>query len=638
MLTTLRLAILTNPQWQNCVINSKLPQNALQIPTAISHLGYSYSNLNSPPRQMLKFIQIVSCLLLLLYGPISKGQPADTAAQDEIQLLIDVSGSMKENDPGNLRIAASQLFISLLPEQAKVSIWLFAEKTTQLIETNSVNAAWKQQALQACKKIHSKGLYTHIENAIETTLTQGFKGNGRKHLLLLTDGLVDISKDIMVSADSRERIFSEWIPRLQQQAIKVETIGLSGQVDKELLEKLASDTGGWNENPQVAEQLQRVFLKMLLKAVPKENLPLTGNQFTVDSQVKEFSVLAFKANDSAASKLVTPDKKQIDKRSAPANVAWLENPGFDLITVKQPGVGDWRLDADVDHDNQVMIITDLKMQLAEFDSFLQDKQQLELKVHFTDQDKLITRADFLAVLTISAALDQQAPQNFQPIEADPGNFSYKLENLSPGKHQLKVVADGKTFKREISRDFQVLAAPVRLETEATPGKREMLLKLIPEQGMVQPGSLGGEVLIHESGKSDRTEVIHADSNGWSLKLANLTAGAETTVSFRLQAKNQDGKPIMPEIKPLTITDQDFSVNAGHVENEAKATAETEHPIHAEEPESKPDEEHEAGTNWFKVSAIVLGVNFLLLFSGYYLLRALKKARIAKQQRILENLS
>ena len=120
-------------------------------------------------------------------------------------------------------------------------------------------------ALMATEKINSRGLYTNIEEAIQTVLQVGFAGKGDKHLILLSDGMVDISKDIMVSADSRDRILSEWIPKLQVLNIKALTIALSDQADKELLEKLAFDTGGWYESAANAEQLQRTFLKMILK-------------------------------------------------------------------------------------------------------------------------------------------------------------------------------------------------------------------------------------------------------------------------------------------------------------------------------------------------------------------------------------
>jgi dethiobiotin synthetase len=587
---------------------------------------------------MNKPIIMVIGILLMCIGDTALSQTQDAVKQDEIQVLIDVSGSMKQNDPHNLRIEAGKLLISLLPEGVNASIWLFAEKTTALAHSDAVDAGWKKQALKATGKIHSQGLYTHIEDAIQTVLSNGFAGSGNKNLILLTDGVVDISKDIMVSADSRERILSEWIPKLQQQNIKVQTIALSEQADKELLDKLAFDTGGWTETAQSAEQLQRAFLKMVQKAAPKDTLPLAGNQFAVDGGVKEFSVLAFKKPNSAPSQLLTPEQKKINKQTTSADVAWLENPAFDLITVKQPGVGDWRLEAETDPDNQVMIITDLKMQIDELPNFIAEKETVALKVHFTDQDKLITRADFLNMISITVSLDRQPPLSVPPVAGETGFFAQSFKALSPGKHSLKIVADGKTFKREIVREIEVITEPIAVEKSIAHDKREVTLKLLPDLTLLDTNALRIEATVNRVGKPPETHAIEAKDGAWTLTLDGLAPGSETLVNFNAEAKTIDGKPISAAIKPVKIDDAFFLLNASAAQHQAEQPASEEHAAHDEHAEEKSEEPAETGTNWLLVGGIVLGLNLLLAGGGFLIYRAVKKANAEKQQQILERLS
>ena len=104
------------------------------------------------------------------------GQAQEDSARDEIQVLIDVSGSMKQNDPKNMRVEASKLLISLLPDRCKASIWIFAEKTAELIRSDAVDAEWRKKAIKATANIHANGLYTDIEKAVKTTLDAGFNG------------------------------------------------------------------------------------------------------------------------------------------------------------------------------------------------------------------------------------------------------------------------------------------------------------------------------------------------------------------------------------------------------------------------------------------------------------------------------
>jgi hypothetical protein len=576
-------------------------------------------------------------LLLIFIGDPVRSEPQEPDARDEVQVLIDVSGSMRQNDPKNLRIEAGKLLISLLPETSKASIWLFAENTLALTHSDAVDAAWKNQALKDAARIHSRGLYTNIEEAIQNVLDSGFKGSGNKNLILLTDGVVDISKDIMVSADSRERILSEWIPKLQQQNIKVETIALSDQADKELLDKLAFDTGGWTETAQSAEQLQRVFLKMVQKAAPKDTLPLNGNQFAVDGGVKEFSVLAFKKPNSAPSQLLTPEQKTINKQTSSANVAWLENPAYDLITVKQPGVGDWRLEAETDPDNQVMIVTDLKMRLDELPNFIAEKEAVTLKVHFTDQGKPITRTDFLNMITVAVSLDGKPPLSVEPVAGQAGFFGRSFGDLSPGKHSFKIVADGKTFKRELQKEIDVVAAPIVVEKIIDPDKREVTLKLIPDSALLDVKTLAIKATINRAGKPPETQSVVAKDGAWAIKLEALAPGSETTVNFNATVQALDGKPISPAIKPVKIDDGFFLKNLAESVPEPQPQP-VEHGVHAEPALDKHEEAPPTATNWLLVGGVVLGINLLIFGGGFFIYRAMKKANADKQKQLLEKLS
>ncbi len=590
-------------------------------------------------------IFLVFGVLMLITGA-SHGQSttaATAAPADEIQVLIDVSGSMKQNDPDNLRIDASRLLISLLPEAATIKLWLFAEKTAPLSETAAVTPAWRQQAMAATAKIHSRGVYTHIEDALQTALNNGFQGSGTKHLLLLTDGFVDISKDIMQSADSRERILSEWIPKLQQRNIQVQTIALSDQADKELLEKLAFETGGWAETAQSAEQLQRVFLKMAQKVAPKDSLPLSNNRFSVDAGIKEFSVLVFKKPHTAPTQLLTPDHKKINRQSPGSTVAWLESPAYDLITVKQPLAGEWQIEAEMDPDNQVMIITDLKLQLADLPNFISEKEALELTAHFTEQKQLISRADFLNMLTLQVSQDQHTPLPLPAVTGEPGYFRHVINDLPVGKHLLKIVADGKTFQRESTHEIEVIATSIALEKQIDPTHRQVILNFVPDPARIDASGMVIQAVINQTGKPSQTQEIKAQETGWTLTLADLAPGSSTLVSFNVMAKNLHGKPLTPAIKPITIDDSDFLAAQTQPQPPPPVAEDAPHENAQQQPAiEQAAETHDPAAateiNWLAVVAIVLAVNLLLIAAGYFIYQTLKKNHGQKQQQLLERLS
>ena len=87
-------------------------------------------------------------------------------AAPDIRVLVDVSGSMKTTDPQNLRIPALKLLAELLPANATAGIWVFDQKVVPLMPVATVTPQWKQKARASAAKIHSRGLFTHIEAAL----------------------------------------------------------------------------------------------------------------------------------------------------------------------------------------------------------------------------------------------------------------------------------------------------------------------------------------------------------------------------------------------------------------------------------------------------------------------------------------
>ena len=156
-----------------------------------------------------------------------------TAILNDVRVLIDISGSMKLNDPGNLRQPALRLFISLLPADTQAGVWTFGQWVNMLIPHDNVSAKWKDQANKSISKVNSAGLYTNIEEVIRRSTVDWINTTSpsKRSLLLLTDGIVDISKDDEINHSSRNRILQELVPRLQKANVVIHSIALSNESD-----------------------------------------------------------------------------------------------------------------------------------------------------------------------------------------------------------------------------------------------------------------------------------------------------------------------------------------------------------------------------------------------------------------------
>ncbi len=517
-------------------------------------------------RGMLKLCQLDSVLLVFIVtwssgSPRAVAETTLASSVNDVRVLIDVSGSMRQNDPKNLRIPALKLLVNLLPPESNAGIWLFAADVVELAPNSEVHQKWKSTALKSTKKIHSRGLFTNIEAALENAI-EGWSpqaATNRRSIILLTDGVVDVSKDKAQSTESRTRIIQSLMPRIQQISAQVFTIALSKNADHELLEKIAFDTGGWNESVHSAEQLQRVFLKMFKKAIPQDSVPLEANKFKIDSSIKEFSILVFRKAGASGARLIDSNGVELSEKDVDESLNWRHESGYDLVTVKNPVSGEWELVADVDPDNQVMIVTDLKLKLEELPNYVAENEFLDISVSFTEQGRRITRSDFLNLVSLDLqqtdVLGRKRDWRMEPGKAQKGSYVQAVgETLSPGVQTFRIVADGGTFQREIEQSLNVVDNPISLnvsgDIDSEPSK--IRISLSPNPDIIDLNNLQIIATIGNAAGERKDLVVESGNGVWRMALDIPPKGDRLVINFSVAGKPLRGNAVAPKVRPVIL--------------------------------------------------------------------------------------
>jgi Ca-activated chloride channel homolog len=176
---------------------------------------------------------------------------------DDIVMVMDISDSMNETDPGHESLKAAGKLISNMKPTHRASVISFNEKA--LITKSMFNVSDKQERADAIEQINgltaSGG--TDIGNAL-TTAIQEIDTNqkaGRKPMVILfSDGYSELDLDAVVEP-------------YQDKDIVINTIGMS-KIDKggaQLLTFIASRTGGSYYDVKNANELTNVFEKIYLE-------------------------------------------------------------------------------------------------------------------------------------------------------------------------------------------------------------------------------------------------------------------------------------------------------------------------------------------------------------------------------------
>src|SRR5690606_32670358 len=257
-------------------------------------------------------------------------------------------------------------------------------------------------------------------------------------------------------------IVAEVLPKLRDAGYIVHTIALSDEADKSLMETLSAATDGVFATVNTADELMHTFLRIFDQAVPLERLPMDNNRFLVDAAVEEFTALIFRKPDAGNTRLTAPDGQKYTAADVPNAIKWHRAPNYDLITVTKPVAGEWQVEAAIDPDNRVTIVSDLKMVTTPLKNNIEVSQSVDLHFFLQEGDTAVTDPQFLQLMDIDAIVTRShAGKQWQlplvnPVPPIDGVYHHPLELFrETGIYSIQLIIDGKTFKREYKHQLTV---------------------------------------------------------------------------------------------------------------------------------------------------------------------------------------
>jgi hypothetical protein len=414
-------------------------------------------------------VLLINALLLLAPLAIADAGLAQGMMPD-VRLLIDISGSMKQSDPDNLRAPALDLIVRLLPEGSRAGVWIFGEEVELLVPHRVIDDEWRQQAQQAVSAIDNSGQRTNIPAALAAATYDLDRMDPafRTSIVLLTDGKVDVAESPMTNAKAASNVLTKVAPELGATGIPVHTIALSEEADWVFLRSLAQNTAGLAEKAQSASELTAIFLQSLEMVAPTARVPVQGKVFQIDDSVDEFTALVFFDDESARVGLVSPAGDRYTPSASPEGVEWFSNRQFALVTVHDPLPGDWRLIAPKGATTRVTVISDLRLDVDPLPNSLPAGRHAELGLSLRENGEVLTDPEVLGLFALSVHI--QGPRGGEividvsrdyPIPED-GEYRITVPPFEePGRYQILARLTAQTLQRELPMYVDVIATPAK---------------------------------------------------------------------------------------------------------------------------------------------------------------------------------
>lgn len=461
--------------------------------------------------------------LLLVERGVERSEAAD------VRVVIDVSGSMRQNDPDQLAASALELLVALLPNGIHGGIWTFGETVDNPLPVTPVDAGWRQQALALRQALVDYQPFTDIEAAVRAA--SGDADNGPRHLILLTDGMIDLPAEGQNKAArdeaSQRRLSDELTPQLAEEGVVIHAVAFSPEADLPLVELLGQRSGGLAALAESPDELLRAFLDIFDRIFPGDRVPLNDGRFTIDDQVESFSALLFHDPDSPPLTLVGPDGQRYSRDEHPDAMRWQSESRFDLITVPAPAEGEWRVEGPISLDSRVSVASTLTLRTAELPATLYIGFELPIEAWLDLDGDVLASPAWPDDLRLRAEL-QDLTGNVQAatrLAPDDQRFHGVLPAPTlPGNARLVIDADSVRFQRQRVQAVNVLPA---IAAELDEAVSQVSLRAEHPQLNVDNTQIRAEL------QGEALEVEAQDDRHWQIALPELPD--ETSLPLLLSA-------------------------------------------------------------------------------------------------------
>jgi uncharacterized protein (TIGR03503 family) len=541
---------------------------------------------------------LLSSALLTGFSAVALAAEKDNNSLSfDVRIIIDISGSMKQTDPNNLRIPALKLLLELMPDGAQAGIWTFGRYVNNIVPVAEVDADWREQAKKASINISSLGLQTNLSGALNDaawglSVDSGFQ----QSIILLTDGKLDMAKAgaadaEQINAQDRKKLMSQVLEKYRVTGANVHTLALSDLADKNLLQEIALETDGLYSEAQDAESLMKAFLRAFDRAIPADQVPMVDNTFVIDDSVNEYTALIFKHSESTQeTAILTPSGDRWSELDHPKSVRWHKNIRFDLITIKQPEAGTWIAEANLDPSNRVTILSDLTLKVDGIPATIFPGDKLDVEITLINNGDVLDKKEILSLtdmsITVITASGIEDSKVFSDSESPPVDGVYRegLNRLKElGQYQIDVIAKSRTFQRK--RSFATtMIKPVEITHGAhkVNGVYRIAVKGLSDNLDVESSRVIAKIKSPDDNTMTQTVAFDEQVQAWVANIEATKGSGQYRVDLDVRGVTQSGRnfkikpeviifdlPIKSAVAESNIADQ-TTVDGGAVSEEAVA--------------------------------------------------------------------
>lgn len=402
--------------------------------------------------------------------------PQQRAAVDAV-LLLDSSGSMLKTDAQKLRFEGAKLFFKFLGHDDRFAIVTFSDKAKVVSDLKEFKKENAESITREIDAIKTEGQYSDILEGVKASahiLEASPRNDAERVIILLSDGKMEPSPAVGMAGVRTAELVNQVLPELKTKEIKVHSLAFSGQADKVLLGEIAAVTDGLSWFTGTAEDVHKSFADLFLAVKRPQVVPMRSRGFTLDGDVDEATFYITRDEGSKLT-LLSPKGTEMTVDRIPEWVTWFAGKNFDVITMREPDIGEWQVQGGVSAEGFATVLTNLKL-VSDWPVVLRAEDKAVVQARLYDGEKPVALPEMSGVVRYAFQItptDRVAKPVVQDLLNDEGRdgdkiakdgiFSRYAELTEPGEYKLSIVARGPTFERSQQVPFRVKPQLIQLE-------------------------------------------------------------------------------------------------------------------------------------------------------------------------------
>jgi hypothetical protein len=388
---------------------------------------------------------------------------------------------MLKTDAQMLRYEGAKLFLQFLGKDDRLAIVSFTDRANVVSELREFSKEPSEAVAQRIQSIKTEGQYSDILEGVRTAaklLESSPRNDAERIIVLLSDGKMEPNPQVGAASTRTIELVNQVLPELKAREIKVHSLAFSDQADKMLLSEISAATDGLNWFTTTADDVHKSFASLFLVVKRPQVLQMRSRSFVLDQDVDE-ATFYITRDEGTQLKLISPKNQEMTVDRIPEWVTWFAGKNFDVITMKEPDIGEWQVQGGGATEGFATVLTNLRL-VTDWPVVVRVGDRSVVQARLYDGEKPVSLPEMSGVIQygfqvvptdrIAAAVAQDflndEGRDGDKVAQD-GIFSRYATIKEAGEYRLSIVARAPTFERTQQIPFRV--RPPLLTFSIVPG-------------------------------------------------------------------------------------------------------------------------------------------------------------------------